>query len=347
MTSTSNNSQTNHGIEESKASMSMYSSNRSPFQDGQDDVLSLIHRFRHPGYDSIDNKNNNNNDDDDDDLVSADEPLKKQIPPPLASTEHLGGSRQYWRDIILGVNDGLVSTFLLVAGVAGGGLSSEDILLTAIAGSLAGAVSMATGEYVATKSQNEVMEGELTLERQHVERYPEDEIQELGNLLPLIGLIDEGEEDDAQDNKDEQAEKGKQNDNLRQQILLFYRQHPKALLKIMTVLEFGVIDEEVRSPILAGLFSCGLFFMGSLPSLVPFIFSGDEPMMGLVLAALLTTAALAIVGAVKTWATRGNCYSAAAENLVIAGMGGVLAYATGLLFDHLVHHRHDGDGVDA
>ena len=60
--------------------------------------------------------------------------------------EHLGSSRQYWRDIILGVNDGLVSTFLLVAGVAGGGLSSNDILLTAIAGALAGAISMCAGK---------------------------------------------------------------------------------------------------------------------------------------------------------------------------------------------------------
>ena len=71
--------------------------------------------------------------------------------------EHIGSSRQYWRDIILGVNDGLVSTFLLVAGVAGSGLDVRDILLTAIAGALAGAVSMAAGEYMATKSQNEVM----------------------------------------------------------------------------------------------------------------------------------------------------------------------------------------------
>jgi len=59
--------------------------------------------------------------------------------------EHLGKHRQYWRDIILGVNDGLVSTFLLVTGVAGGGLSSIDILLTAIAGAIAGAVSMFAG----------------------------------------------------------------------------------------------------------------------------------------------------------------------------------------------------------
>lgn len=59
------------------------------------------------------------------------------------STEHLGKHRQYWRDMILGVNDGLVSTFLLVAGVSGGGLSAVAILLTGIAGGVAGAISMA------------------------------------------------------------------------------------------------------------------------------------------------------------------------------------------------------------
>ncbi len=62
--------------------------------------------------------------------------------------EHLGDHRQYWRDIILGINDGLVSTFLLVAGVAGSKLSTTDILLTAIAGAIAGAVSMALGEFL-------------------------------------------------------------------------------------------------------------------------------------------------------------------------------------------------------
>lgn len=73
--------------------------------------------------------------------------------------EHLGDGRQYWRDIILGVNDGLVSTFLLIAGVVGAGLPNGEILLTALAGTVAGAISMAAGEYIATKTQNEVMDG--------------------------------------------------------------------------------------------------------------------------------------------------------------------------------------------
>ena len=73
--------------------------------------------------------------------------------------EHIGASRQYMRDIILGVNDGLVSTFLLIAGVVGAGLDATAVLLSGLAAALAGMVSMATGEYLATKSQEEVLRG--------------------------------------------------------------------------------------------------------------------------------------------------------------------------------------------
>jgi hypothetical protein len=108
--------------------------------------------------------------------------------PPVSRTEHLGKHRQYWRDMILGVNDGLISTFLLVAGVAGSGLSSTDILLTAIAGALAGVVSMSAGEFVATKSQNEVLQGEIGLERAHIRDHNKDEIKEVTALLEIIGI---------------------------------------------------------------------------------------------------------------------------------------------------------------
>lgn len=244
--------------------------------------------------------------------------------PPLVQTaaahaQHLGTSRQYMRDVILGVNDGLVSTFLLVAGVAGGGLSSSDILLTAIAGAIAGAVSMCAGEYVATKSQNEVMQGEIALEQEHVARFLEDEVSEVSNLLELIGIPKEEEE-------------------ITSQLCAYYREHPASLLKIMTALEFGVVQDETRSPIRAGVFSCLLFLIGSLPSVVPFMFS-VTPLIGLILAAAITMCALLVVGAVKTWATRGNCVTAAMENLVIASFGGGFAYAVGLAFDEVLHKR--------
>jgi VIT1/CCC1 family predicted Fe2+/Mn2+ transporter len=237
---------------------------------------------------------------------------------PLATSQHLGSSRQYWRDIILGVNDGLISTFLLVSGIAGGGLSSTDILLTAIAGAIAGAVSMCAGEYVATKSQNEVMRGEIALEKKHVDLYIEDEISELGEHLDVIGIH-------------------KEDETLRQQLMEHYRNNPAALLKIMIALEFGVIDQEGRSPLMASFASCLLFALGSLPSVLPFCFSGDKPIYGLIAAALLTTTALLVVGGIKTWATRGNCLSASIENLAIAGCGGGFAYGVGVMFDSVLH----------
>jgi VIT1/CCC1 family predicted Fe2+/Mn2+ transporter len=228
------------------------------------------------------------------------------------------------------VNDGLVSTFLLVAGVAGGGLATTDILLTAIAGALAGAVSMCAGEYVATKSQDEVLRGEIKLENEHIQKYRSDELLELSELLSLIGIPEEPSDTDVEEGKGYAA-----SGTLRRQLLLHYEKNPNDLLKIMIALEFGVVEEERRSPVVAGLTSCALFFLGSLPSVLPFIFI-DEPFSGLVAAAVATGFALFFVGAIKTWATRGKMLEAAMENLIIAGFGGGFAFGVGLAFDKLI-----------
>jgi VIT1/CCC1 family predicted Fe2+/Mn2+ transporter len=154
------------------------------------------------------------------------------------------------------VNDGLVSTFLLVAGVAGAGLSMTDILLTAIAGALAGAVSMSAGEYIATKTQNEVLKGEIKLERSHIKKYKKQEIEEVSALLGLIGIAPE-------------------ETHLREQMITYYESRPEALLlKIMVALEFGVTQTGERSPLTAALYSGMLFIVGSLPSVLPFLARG-------------------------------------------------------------------------
>lgn len=237
-----------------------------------------------------------------------------------AFTEHLGKHREYWRDIILGVNDGLVSTFLLVSGVVGGGLPTNDILLTAVSGAIAGAVSMYAGEFIATKSQEEVMRGEIALEHLHIQNYRKDEILELSDLLEQIGISDDSEA----------------GANLKQQMLDYYSIDGEALLKIMTALEFGVVEQERRSPCLAGVTSCTLFLLGSLPSVLPFALV-VEPVHGLIAAAVGTGISLFVVGAIKSWATRGSWISAAMENLIFGGVGGSLAYGVGVGFDKLIH----------
>lgn len=169
---------------------------------------------------------------------------------------------------------------------------------------------------MATKSQNEVLRGEIALERKHIRRNQADELSEVEELLKVIGITEEQEE-------------------LRGELLSFYRQHPDALLQLMVALEFGVIEEELRSPIWAGLTSCVCFVIGSLPSVIPFAFDVSST-VGLIYAASFTILSLLIVGFVKTWATRGNCWTAAAENLIIGGCGGGIAYGVGLLFDSIV-----------
>ncbi len=229
-------------------------------------------------------------------------------------TQHLGRNRQYLRDIILGVNDGLVSMFLLVAGVVGGGMVTRNVLLTGIAGAIAGAVSMAAGEYIATKSQEEVFEGELALERQHISEFRQDELHELSDLLEDIGL----------------------DGPLRDEVVEHFGRDDEALLKAMTALEFGVVETERRSPYRAMVMSGLLFLAGSLPSVVPFAFVSD-PRTGLVYATVGAVLGLLVVGAVKTWATRGDPLRAALENLLVAAGGGGLAFGVGALFDRLVN----------
>ena len=226
---------------------------------------------------------------------------------------HVGQSRQYWRDIILGINDGLVSTVLLVAVVVGGGLTTSQVLLTAIGGAIAGAVSMGAGEYLATKSQTEVLHREIQLERDHIRDHREMEVSQLRDMLADLEIL---------------------GTDLEEAVAIFAK-NDKRLLNSMKVMEFGMVDTEERSPYAAMVTSSIFFTAGSLPSVIPFAFV-DSPQVGLVIAAVLTAIGLFAVGAGKSLVTKTNPIVAGLENLTIAGVGGVLAYSVGLLFDKAV-----------
>jgi vacuolar iron transporter family protein len=92
------------------------------------------------------------------------------------------------RAAVLGANDGLISTSSLVVGVASSGASSSAILLAAVAGSVAGAVSMAAGEYVSVSTQADTEEADLAQERSELEDTPEAEHAELTDIYIKRGL---------------------------------------------------------------------------------------------------------------------------------------------------------------
>lgn len=219
---------------------------------------------------------------------------------------HIGESRQYWRDIILGVNDGLVSVFLLVVAVVSGGLATEEVLLTAIAAALAGSVSMAAGEYLATKSQDEVLESELELEKVHLRDHRDMELAQLREMFGDMGVADEDLDGivDAFDRSDE------------------------AMLNAMKALEFGFVESERRSPFLAMTVSGVLFLVGTLPSILPFIVF-DSTTQALTWATILALGGLFIVGVVKARVTRNNWLTAGLENMAVAGVGGLVAWFIG------------------
>ena len=227
-------------------------------------------------------------------------------PGTLEYVPHIGESRQYWRDIILGVNDGLVSIFLLVAGVVGGGFDASQVLLTAIAGSLAGAVSMAAGEYLATKSQDEVLEAELTLERSHIINFKDQELDQLRGFFADMEIKEEDIDG----------------------VMAGFVDNDEALLNAMAALEFGVIESERRSPYLAMAASGLLFLVGSLPSVIPFVVL-DDTGTALAWATGLSLSGLFLVGVIKSRVANSHWVKSGLENVAIAGFGGIVAWVIG------------------
>ena len=174
-------------------------------------------------------------------------------------------------------------------------------------------ISMGTGEYLATKSQEEVFAAEMELEAQHLNEHRDHERDELRHMFGDIGLSGDDLETVVQiiDSSDE------------------------AMLGVMAGLEFGIVDAEKRSPYAAGFASAGLFFAGALPSVLPFVFIEDTT-TALFAAAILSGFGLIIVGATKTVMTKKNPMLSALENLSIGFGGGVLSFLVGQFFESFI-----------
>jgi VIT1/CCC1 family predicted Fe2+/Mn2+ transporter/rubrerythrin len=191
------------------------------------------------------------------------------------------------RAVIFGVSDGLVSNLSLVMGVAGASSASPRfVLLAGVAGLLAGAFSMAAGEYISMQSQRELFERQIELERAEMEAMPEEEEAELAAAYRAKGF--------ARDEATRIAHR------------LF--QDPEAALDILVREELGLDPDELGSPWGAAGGSMISFALGAAVPVIPFIFGG-----GLVITAIslaLSLLALFAVGAAVSMLTgRGLVFS--------------------------------------
>ena len=104
---------------------------------------------------------------------------------------HLSGRSNWLRAAVLGANDGLLSVSSLILGVAASGASRSSILLAGIAALVAGALSMAAGEYVSVSSQRDTEVADLALEARELAHDPEGELRELALIYEGRGLTPE------------------------------------------------------------------------------------------------------------------------------------------------------------
>jgi VIT1/CCC1 family predicted Fe2+/Mn2+ transporter len=226
---------------------------------------------------------------------------------------HAGEGSQYLRDFILGVNDGIISTFLLVVAVVGGTATTLQALLSAVSAAVAGAIAMGIGEYIATKSQLQVNDGEMRLESEHFKYHRDVELLQLRQFLQSVSL----------------------SGPLLEAVVAEVGRSDESLMKMMMAFEFGVHAEELeRNPWKAMFMSGRLFLIGSLPTIAPFCATTLSPHIALAIAAGLVGTSLFVVGAYKTRTTKGNWLIDGLENLGLGAIATGVSYAVGVAFSH-------------
>ncbi|MCC6175915.1 MAG: VIT1/CCC1 transporter family protein [Chloroflexi bacterium] len=227
---------------------------------------------------------------------------------------HGPGSRSgTLRAAVFGINDGLVSNFSLVLGMAGAELNPHIVLLAGVAGLVAGACSMAAGEYVSMRVQREMFEAAIDRERRELIESPEDEIREIEVILRAQGVPDA----DAK------------------RIAPSVMADPEVALDMMARQELGLDPDELGSPIGAAVSSFGSFAIGALLPLVPFILAAASLLAGgtAVLAAIAVAGlALFVVGAAAARLSGRPLLFGGLRMLGIGAAAAAVTYAIGHLF---------------
>jgi len=171
------------------------------------------------------------------------------VPAALDDHHHADVSGGWLRPAVFGAMDGLVTNIALISGVGGGGAARHAIVLTGIAGLVAGAISMGLGEYTSVRTQNDQVAREVAKERRELERHPDAEAEELA--LRWIG-------------------RGLPPD-LARQVAKAVAENPEEALRVHAQEELGVDPLEVPSPWTAALSSFVCFAIGAVIPLLPYL----------------------------------------------------------------------------
>ncbi len=234
-----------------------------------------------------------------------------QLPGPAEFAEHQGDhthrdvSGGALRAATFGAMDGLVTNIALVAGVGGAGADRHVIILTGMAGLVAGAFSMALGEFASVQTQNDAVAGEVAVERAELARHPKAEEAELVEMYREMGLTQATAEAVARE----------------------VHTDPELALKVHVTQELGVDPDEQPSPWMAAILSFLCFAVGGIVPLLPFQLGGSSLAVSLLVGAV----GLFLVGTVTSRFTGKPWWFSGGRQLLFGVIAAGATYLVGSL----------------
>jgi VIT1/CCC1 family predicted Fe2+/Mn2+ transporter len=218
---------------------------------------------------------------------------------------HADVSGGWLRAAVFGAMDGLVTNISLIAGVGGGGAAPEVIVLSGVAGLVAGAISMGIGEYTSVQTQNEQVAAEVDKERLELQRHPRAEQRELADMLRERGLSTE----------------------LADEVAREVSANPELALRVHAQQELGVVVDELPKPWTAAISSFSCFSVGAFIPLLPYLLGATALWIALAVGGLGLLAAGALVSrfTARSWWANGL------RQLALGGLAAGATYLVGRL----------------
>ena len=217
-----------------------------------------------------------------------------------------GGSA---RAAVFGVSDGLVSNVSLILGVAGAHPSASVVRLAGLAGLIAGACSMAVGEYLSVSAQVELTERELRIERHEIQHRPGKELAELVALYESRGV------------KPDTA----------REVATALMADPEQALEVHAREEMGVDPANLGAPLAAAASSFAAFVVGAFVPLIPWLTASRATTAAIVASMVLAAIGAVLIGLVLARFTGRPRWRVAGRQLLFAAISAAIAYGVGAL----------------
>ncbi|MCY1145216.1 VIT1/CCC1 transporter family protein [Actinoplanes sp. Pm04-4] len=224
---------------------------------------------------------------------------------PVREHHHADVSGGWLRAATFGAMDGLVTNIALIAGVGGGGVDRHTLVLTGVAGLVAGAISMGIGEYTSVRTQNEQVAAELAIELRELTQNPEGEADEQVARWVAQGLPEP----------------------LARQVADILKEHPDQALRVHAQEELGVVPDELPSPWTAAGSSFVCFAVGALIPLLTYLLGFDSLWLALAVGGL----GLFTVGAVVGRFTSRPWWKGGLRQLALGALAAAVTYGVGAL----------------